>query len=143
MPRSRLITSVVVVVALVLVVTACGGSSTDITTTTGSEVAFGRGSVPETVPESFPIPDEAVVGATLIDAARGLTEMILTFPADTAAVVAYYEENLPPRGYQITDSDGSETEWRIEFADDVVDGVMSVQTGGSGVAAAAVQFTER
>ena len=95
------------------------------------------------MPESFPIPDEAVVGATLIDAARGLTEMILTFPADTAAVVAYYEENLPPRGYQITDSDGSETEWRIEFADDVVDGVMSVQTGGSGVAAAAVQFTER
>ena len=143
MPRSRLIATVVAVVALALVVAACGGSSADIATTTGSEVVFGRGSVPETVPESFPIPDEAVVGATLIDAARGLTEMILTFPADTGAVVVYYEENLPSRGYQITDSDGSETDWRIEFGNDVVDGVMSVQTGGSGVAAAAVQFTER
>ena len=107
MPRSGPITSVVVVGALALVVAACGGLADDITTTTGSEVVFGRGSVPETVPESFPIPDEAVVGATLIDAARGLTEMILTFPADTAAVVVYYEENLPSRGYQITDSDGS------------------------------------
>ena len=143
MPRSRRIATVVAVVALALVVAACGGSSADIATTTGSEVVFGRGSVPETVPESFPIPDEAVVGATLIDAARGLTEMILTFPADTGAVVVYYEENLPSRGYQITDSDGSETDWRIEFGNDVVDGVMSVQTGGSGVAAAAVQFTER
>jgi len=143
MPRSRPIATVFAVVALALVVAACGGSSADITTTTGSEVVFGRGSVPETVPESFPIPDEAVVGATLIDSARGLTEIILTFPADTGAVVVYYEENLPSRGYEITDSDGSETDWRIEFADDVVDGFMSVQTGGSGVAAAAVQFTER
>ena len=104
---------------------------------------FGRGSVPETVPLSFPIPDEAVVGATLVDADRGLTELILTFPAGTAAVVDYYEENLPLRGYQITDSRGSDTEWRLDFSDDVVDGVVSVQTGGSGVAAAAVQFTER
>jgi len=142
MLRSRPIAAVVVV-ALALVVAACSGSSADSTTTTGSDVVFGRGSVPETVPESFPIPDEAVVGATLIDASRGLTEMILTFPADTAAVVVYYEENLPARGYRITDSDGSETDWRIEFADDVVDGVMSVRTGGSSVAAAAVQFTAR
>jgi len=104
---------------------------------------FGRGSVPETVPLSFPIPDEAVVGATLVDADRGLTELILTFPAGTAAVVDYYEENLPLRGYQITDSRGTETAWRLDFSDDVVDGVVSVQTGGSGVAAAAVQFTER
>lgn len=104
---------------------------------------FGRGSVPGTVPESFPIPDEAVVGATLVDADRGLTELILTFPAGTAAVVDYYEENLPLRGYQITDSRGTETAWRLDFSDDVVDGVVSVQTGGSGVAAAAVQFTER
>ena len=56
---------------------------------------FGRGSVPDTVPQSFPIPDEAVVGATLVDTNRGLTEMILTLPATVDAVVTYYEENLP------------------------------------------------
>jgi len=143
MPRFRLIVPVVAIAAVAFGATACGGSSTDTTATTGSEAVFGRGSVPETVPESFPIPDEAVVGATLVDATRGLTEMILTFPADTAAVVEYYEENLPSRGYRITDSDGTETEWGIDFSNDAVEGVMSVQTGGSGVAAAAVQFTER
>ena len=106
MPRFLLIVPVVAIAAVAFGAAGCGGLSDETTSTTGSEVVFGRGSVPETVPESFPIPDEAVVGATLVDATRGLTEMILTFPADTAAVVEYYEENLPSRGYQITDSDG-------------------------------------
>lgn len=141
MPRFRPVFIIVAVVAIVAA--ACGGSSAETTSTAGSEVVLGRGSIPQTVPESFPIPEEGVVGATLIDPARGITEMILTFPADTPAVVDYYEQNLPPHGYTIASSDGSETEWRIEFSDDAVDGVMSVQTGGSGVAAAAVQFTER
>ena len=141
MPRLRPFGVLLVLVAVA--VAACGGSSSDATSPVDSEVVFGRGSVPETVPGSFPIPEEAVVGATLVDGSRGLTEMILTFPADTAAVVDYYEQNLPPNGYTISGSDGSETEWQIDFSDEVVDGVMSVQTGGSGVAAAAVQFTER
>ena len=141
MPRFR---PIVVFLALVTAVAAgCGGSASDTTSPDGPEVEFGRGAVPETVPGRFPIPDEAVVGATLVDAGRGLTEIILTFPAGTAAVVDYYEANLPPNGYTIVDSHGSETDWRIVFADDATDGVVSVQTGGSGVAAAAVQFTER
>ena len=134
---------VVLVVFVTVIVAACGGSSGDTTSTAGSEVVLGRGTVPATVPESFPMPEEVVVGATLVDPTRGITEMILTFPADTPAVVEYYEQNLPLRGYTIASSDGSETEWRINFSDDVVDGVIGVQTGGSGVAAAAVQFTER
>ncbi|MGB5657304.1 MAG: hypothetical protein WBN35_11920 [Acidimicrobiia bacterium] len=143
MPRVLVIASVVAVAAGAFSAAGCGGLSDETTSTTGSELVFGRGSLPETVPLSFPIPDEAVVGATLVDADRGLTELILTFPAGTAAVVDYYEENLPLRGYKITDSRGTETEWRLDFSDDVVDGVVSVQAGGSGVAAAAVQFTER
>ncbi|MGB5533588.1 MAG: hypothetical protein WBN71_10835 [Acidimicrobiia bacterium] len=143
MPRFLVIASGVAFAAGAFSAAGCGGLLDETTSTTGSELVFGRGSVPETVPLSFPIPDEAVVGATLVDADRGLTELILTFPAGTPAVVDYYEENLPLRGYQITDSRGTETEWRLDFSDDVVDGVVSVQAGGSGVAAAAVQFTER
>ena len=125
------------------VAAGCGDSSGETATTVASEVVFGRGSVPETVPDSFPVPDEAVVGATLVDANRGLSEMILTFPADTPAVVQYYEDNLPLRGYEITKSTGSETEWQINFTEVAVDGVITVQTGGIGVAAATVQFTLR
>jgi len=141
--RSRQIAIVLVAVSVGYIAAGCGQSTAETSTTTESDVVFGRESVPESVPDSFPIPDEAVIGATLVDTSRGLTEMILTFPAGTSSVVQYYEENLPPRGYEITKSEGSETEWRIDFTDENVDGVIRVQTGGIGVAAATAQFTER
>jgi hypothetical protein len=108
-----------------------------------SGVVFGRGSVPDTVPRSFPIPDEAVVGATLVDTNRGLTEMILTLPATVAAVVTYYEENLPLGGYVITSSTGAGGEWTLELNGDGIDGVIRVMTGGSGVSSAAVRLIDR
>jgi len=141
--RYRLIATVLVVVSVGYVAAGCGESTAETTATLELGPVFGRGSVPETMPDSFPIPEEAVVGATLVDTSRGLTEMILTFPADTSSVVRYYEENLLSRGYEITRSEGSETEWRIDFTEEDVDGVIRVQTGGIGVAAATVQFTER
>lgn len=141
--RNGQIAVVLMVVFAGFVAAGCGESSAVTTSTVKPDVVFGRGSVPETVPDSFPIPDEAVVGATLVDTSRGLTEMILTFPADTSAVVQYYEENLPPRGYEITRSEGSETDWRIDLTEGDVDAVIRVQTGGIGVAAATVQVTER
>lgn len=143
MLRYRFIVVVLAVAFVGLGAAGCSGSTGESVTTVESDVVFDRGSVPETVPDSFPIPDEAVVGATLVDANRGVTEMVLTFPADTGAVVTYYEENLPSRGYTIAKSDGSGSEWRIDFSGEDVDGMMGVQAGGSGVAAATVQFTER
>jgi len=128
--------------AISLIAGACGGSSAETTTMADtSDVVFGRGSVPDTVPDSFPIPGEAVVGATLVDSNRGLTEMILTFPANVAAVVSYYEENIPGRGYEIASSAGSETEWQIQFDGVDLHGVITVRTGGSGVASAVVEFS--
>lgn len=103
---------------------------------------FGRGSVPDAVPGSFPIPDEAVIGATLVDTNRGLTEMILTFPAVVDTVVTYYEENLPVRGYEITSSDGTDGEWALEFNGEGVDGVIRIKAGGSGVSSASVRLTD-
>lgn len=129
--------------AIALIAGACGGSSAETTTMADtSGVLFGRGSVPETVPDSFPIPGEAVVGATLVDSNRGLTEMILTFPADVAAVVSYYEENLPARGHEIASSAGTETEWQIRFDGEGPHGVITIKTGGNGVASAVVEFSK-
>ena len=144
MHQVRLFALAFLALAIALTATACGESSDETTTTIAdsSGVVFGRGSVPDTVPDSFPIPDQARVGATLVDANRGLTEMILTFPANVDAVVDYYEENLPPRGYEITLSEGSDAEWLMEFNGEGVDGVLRVKTGGSGIAAATVQLTE-
>jgi len=130
------------VLAVALIATACDSPSDESTTIDASGVVFGRGTIPETVPTSFPVPDEARVGATLIDSNRNLTEMILTFPANVDAVVDYYEENLPARGYEISTSEGTDADWLIEFNGDGVEGVLRVKTGGSGLAAATVQLTE-
>ena len=87
------------------------------------------------------LPDQAVIGATLVDTNRGLTEMIITLPAAVEAVVTYYEENLPLRGYEITSSDGTDGAWVIEFSGEGIDGVISIKAGGSGLSSATVRLT--
>ncbi len=145
MQTYRLLTALAALFVVALVAAGCGGSSEDTTTTadaSASGVVFGRGSVPETVPDSFPIPAEAVIGATLIDTNRGLTEMIITFPASVEAVVMYYEDNLPIGGYEITSSDGTDGEWAMEFNGEGIDGEIRIKAGGSGVASATVRLTD-
>ncbi len=145
MQMNRLLTALAALFVVALVAAGCGGSSEDTATTadaSASGVVFGRGSVPETVPDSFPIPAEAVIGATLIDTNRGLTEMIITFPASVEAVVMYYEDNLPIGGYEITSSDGTDGEWAMEFNGEGIDGEIRIKAGGSGVASATVRLTD-
>jgi hypothetical protein len=145
MQTNRLLTALAALVVVALVAAACGGSSEDTTATADADasgVVFGRGSVPDTVPDSFPIPDEAVIGATLIDTNRGLTEMIITFPASVEAVVTFYEVNLPLSGYEITSSDGTDGEWAMEFNGEGIDGVIRIKAGGSGVSSATVRLTD-
>ena len=146
MRSTRLLTALVALIVVALFAAGCNDSSTDTTTSGDSEAAagvvFGRGSIPDTVPESFPIPEGAVIGATLVDTNRGLTEMVVTFPAAVPAVVTYYEENLPPNGYEITRSDGSDADWVMAFNGEGVDGVLRIKTGGSGLSSGTVQLTE-
>jgi hypothetical protein len=145
MQTNRLFTALAALVVVALVAAACGGSSEDTTATADADasgVVFGRGSVPDTVPDSFPIPDEAVIGATLIDTNRGLTEMIITFPASVEAVVTFYEVNLPLSGYEIASSDGTDGDWAMEFNGEGIDGVIRIKAGGSGVSSATVRLTD-
>lgn len=140
MPMTRLLAVFAGFIVVSLLVVGCGDSSEE--TAGGSGVVFGRGSIPDTVPDSFPIPDEAVVGGTLVDTDRGLTELILTFPAAADAVATYYVENLPLRGYEITSSDGTDGEWALEFFGEGIDGVIRIKTGGNGVSSATVRLTD-
>ncbi len=147
MQMTRLLVASVAFMVLSLLATGCGDSSADTTTTVVTDAAtsgvvFGRGSIPDAVPDSFPIPDEANIGATLVDSNRGLTEMILTFPAAVEPVAAYYEENLPARGYEVTSSGGTDVEWVLEFNGEGIDGVIRITAGGSGLSAATVRLTD-
>ncbi len=144
MHMNRLLGALLALVVVALFAAGCADSSEDPTTTAdanASGVVFGRGSVPEAVPDSFPIPDQAVIGATLVDTNRGLTEMIITLPAVVKAVVTYYEENLPLGGYEITRSDGTDGAWVIEFSGEGIDGKISIKAGGSGLSSATVRLT--
>ena len=139
MPPIRHLAAFAALTVVLLLVAGCADSPAERNDESG--VVFGRGSVPAAVPDSFPIPDEAVVGATLVDTNRDLVEMILTFPAEVDAVVGYYDENLPGRGYEITRSSGTGGEWVLVFSGEGIDGVIRFQAGGSGVSSASVRLT--
>lgn len=146
MQTNKLLAVFSTLIVVALVASGCSSSSGDTATTTeadanASAVVFGRGTVPETVPDSFPIPDEAVIGATMVDTNRSLTEMVIALPASVGAVVTYYEDNLPLSGYEITSSDGTDGEWAMEFNGEGVDGEIRIRVGGSGVSAATVRLT--
>ncbi len=146
MQMNRLLSVLTTLIVVALVVSGCSDSSGETATTVdsganGSVVVFGRGTVPEVVPDSFPIPDEAVIGATMVDTNRGLTEMVITLPAPLDAVVTYYEDNLPLSGYEITSSDGTDGDWAMEFNGEGVDGEIRIKAGGSGVSTATVRLT--
>ena len=126
---------VLVVLAFSLLAAACSDDAP-----TG--VVFGEGEIPETLPDDFPIPDDARIDSTLIDYDRGVTEMLYVIPAELPAVVAYYETNLPNAGYTIESSDGNLAEWTIAFGDADADGTLVLKVGGVEITQAVVRFTE-
>lgn len=139
----------VAVIALVAVLgAACTGAAEEpaspATTPTFAtqipDLEFGSGEVPFTVPASFPIPDVAVIGTTMIDGVNGRTEMIVNFPANVLEVVEFYETNLPVLGFEITDSKGTETEWDIAHSQDGVVGTIKVTFGGSSLSSGTFTF---
>jgi hypothetical protein len=115
--------------AVVLVGTILGGcSGTEDDTGSGKTgIEFGRGEIPETVPEDFPLPTEAVINATLIDWDRDRTEVSMLFPAEIPVVARFFDENLPNRGYLVESSTGSAVTWTVEFTRDELTGSLQLK----------------
>lgn len=148
-----LISLAVLLAALSLVVSACSDSSdgdeASTTTTTaaasggsGEDLVFGSGELPETVPADFPFPDQAVVGSTLIDRTRGLTELVATYPAVVLDVVAFYEANLPAAGYTIVTSNGNDGAWDLEFEKGDLEGQIAVEFAGAAVSQGTIRMIQ-
>jgi len=104
------------------------------------DIVFGSGVLPSSVPADFPIPEQAVIGSTLVDTPRGITEVILTYPADVVSVADFYATNLPALGYTVDSSAGSDASWEIAFSKDDLTGVVIVSTGGSGLSQGALRL---
>lgn len=140
-----------ILIALVVVVTvisaACtsnddvGAPETSTTVFAFPELEFGRGVVPASVPASWPTPEQAVVGATMMDGTRRLTEMVLTYPSNVSDVAAYYTTNLPVLGFEVTDASGSDGAATIEFSGNGISGTIKLTTGGTGLSAGTIRMT--
>ena len=72
------------------------------------ELEFGRGVLPGSVPALWSNPDQSVIGATMMDGTRRLTEIVITYPATVSDVASYYMTNLPVFGYEVTDASGTD-----------------------------------
>ena len=146
-----LISFSVLLVAVSLVIGACTGDTdvSDDTSTTaapsddsGESVVFGKGTMPDTVPGDFPFPAEAVIGSTLIDRNRGLTEVVTPYPANVEQIVSFFETNLAGAGFTIVSSDGSEVDWEIEFERDGLSGSVLIELAGTNVAQGVIRMTQ-
>jgi hypothetical protein len=147
MRTRRTILALVAVIAVTAA--ACSGASqesssavADSPTTTIElpDLEFGRGVMPVSVPDAWPMPDQSVIGATMIDGVNGRTEVVATFPATVEEIVAYYTTNLPIVGFEIVKSEGTDGQWTIEFSGNGVTGVAAFKIAGSGVSAATLEF---
>ena len=136
---------IIAMVALIAVLlAACSGDTAadepevETTTTVTESVAstgqddveFGRGELPATVPADFPIPEQAVIGSTMVDRIRDLTEAVVVYPADVPEVVRYYETNLAELGYTIDASSGTDANWVIDFSTEASTGELRLSVGG-------------
>ncbi len=132
-PGARL---VAVLIVTMMVVTACGND--DAVTRSTEAVVFGQGSIPEAVPDDFPIPSNAVVGTTLVDKINNRSEFRLTVQADLTSTVQFFQIGLVNQGYIISSSEGSSTEWIMSFSDGEIDGQILSTPQGQGLSVSVI-----
>lgn len=128
--RRRLLL-VLAVAAVACVLAGCGGDE---------PVTVGEGQIPGSVPDDFPIPNEAVVGSTLVDRASHRTEFSLNIPRDVTGVTQYYLVNLVSAGFVVERSTGDDARWSIKFSRDTLRGTVLIESAGPGAATAAVSI---
>lgn len=100
------------VFSLVFFVAACGGDGSSSTT---EAIEFGEGEIPDSVPDDFPVPSNAVVGNTLVDHLNNKTEFRLTIRSDLDSAVQFFSVGLVNRGYVVEQSSGGAATWELTF----------------------------
>lgn len=112
-----------------------------VTSDPDQSIVLGSGTVPETLPAEFPLPAEAVIGSTLIDRNRDLTEVVMRVPAGVDAVAAFFATNLVNRGYTVDSSAGDSARWEIALSGRGLSGTVVVTLGSQDVSQAVVRVT--
>lgn len=120
---------------LAVVLVGCGGNGG------GDPVRFGEGRVPDSVPDGFPVPPRAVIGATMVDTINHRTEFTVNVESDSLLLIQFYTIELVNQGFVIDRSGGlSDTTWEIVFSRNEVAGSILISSGGGGLSSAVVSL---
>lgn len=109
------------------------------TTAVSGDFVFGSGTMPDLIPDDFPVPNGATVDSTLVNTVTGFAEAALIVPADIDVVALFFEQNLQARQYTfdaVSLDDGRR--WSISFEKDGVAGSIDVAPVNAGVSRATV-----
>jgi hypothetical protein len=128
----------IAVLSLLLVAAAC--SDDDGVTGSTQAVVFGEGTIPESVPDDFPIPAGAVVGTTLVDKINNRTEFRLSIRAESTATVQFFQVGLVNQGYVINSSEGNAAEWTLTFSNGELRGTIFTTPQGQGLTASVISL---
>ncbi|HUU61016.1 MAG TPA: hypothetical protein VMX37_01320 [Acidimicrobiia bacterium] len=109
----------------VLIVTLGGCGSPE-------RLSVGEGEIPESVPDDFPVPADATVGASVVDREKHATEFSLDLPRGVEQAAEYYLVNLVSSGYVVETSAGDATRWNIRFSRETLRGTVRIEAGESG-----------
>jgi hypothetical protein len=133
-----------IVMAVAVFASACGGSSSagDLPPADSlPDLEFGRGEMPITVPENWPMPSQYSIGATMSDGTRVLTEVSYTTGGNIEPMVQFYEAALPDADYEIETTKLSEAETDIAFEGNGIEGNLILKQLAPGVTGATLRFT--
>lgn len=123
----------IVLLALMMTVAACGDDDSE-------PVSFGQGRIPETVPDGFPMPSGATIGATLVDRVNHRTEFTVNAGSDLDGTVAFFAVELVNAGYVVDRSAGGDTEWTLEFSRGSLEGAITFKVIAPGTTSAVVSM---
>lgn len=122
--------------ALILVaVVACGDS-------TAPTVIFGEGTIPPAIPDDFPVPDDAVVGSTLIDTVNTKSEFEFRTATSLEALVQSLSLGLVDAGFVVDNSSGNAVQWSISFRRGSLEGSVELRSLGDEVSQGAVRVND-
>ncbi len=118
------------------------GAASSTTAVAGSsdEVVFASGSLPETLPDTFPLPVGSSVGSTMVVSATGFTEVIVRISAEQGITTQFFEQGLRQAGFEVDNSAAVAEGWTIEFNLDGTKGAIDITEPVEGISQAVVRY---
>ncbi|MDJ0663271.1 MAG: hypothetical protein QNJ75_01845 [Acidimicrobiia bacterium] len=134
---------ILVVIAIALLGAGCSddqGTTTTEGVAPGDDVVFGEGSLPETIPDGFPLPAGSAVGSTMVVNKTGFTEAIVRISAELGISAEFFNQSLAQGGFAVVSSEATDDGWLIVFTMDSARGTIDLTEPMQGISQAVVRY---